>query len=229
VRFAIYTAIVVLLLVFRVVPSLREKAPPLPAFAQTDTTLDIAGTSLAPELVGRMSAEYVAEYPNVTLSPREGGTTQALEDLVNGHADVAFLAREPNEAESRVIRDRGDSVSTFAVAIGGIAVVASEASDQGPMTVEELRSILRGDVRRRVIATDRNRGIWDVVAIQLGLDAGAVPDHVQWVVDERSVLEAISGDRSTREHPRASSRSLRGRGSLGPDPPVGRRGRLYRK
>ncbi len=195
VRLALYAAVAGGILLFRVIPSLRAKAP-APAFPVLDTTLEISGTSLAPDLVAKLSEEYRLEYPKVEVTLREGSTTQALEDIVNRRTDVAFLARAPKEEEMRAIQAIGDTVTTFAVATGGIAILTSSASEQGPLSVDELRAILRGEGgARRIVVPDPNRGLWDELAARLGLDPDSLPPAVHWVGDERAVIEAVAGDR----------------------------------
>jgi phosphate transport system substrate-binding protein len=196
VRLGVYAAVVLGILVFRVMPSLRSKAPVL-TFPSADRSLVITGAGLAPELVARLADEYRAEYPAVEITTHAGGTTQALEDLVNRRADVAFLAREPKPEEAKLIRDHGDSVETYPVALGGIAIVAGSASPQGPLDGEGLRRILLGEAEpRRLIVPDPNRGLWDALAQRLELAPGALPANVTWVASETEVLEAVAGDRS---------------------------------
>ncbi len=197
VRLAIYATIVLGLVAFRVVPSLRSKSASLPVFPVADRSIVVTGTGLAPDLIMRLLEEYRTEYPDVEIAAREGGTTQALEDPVNRRADVAFLAREPKAEEARVIHDRGDSVETFAVALGGIAIVAGEASPQGPLDIPTLRRILRGEAEPvRLVVPEPNRGLWDALALQLELAPDMVPANVSWVASEIEVLDAVAGDRS---------------------------------
>jgi phosphate transport system substrate-binding protein len=194
---AIYATIVLGLLAFRVVPSLRSKSVPLPSFPVADRSLVVTGADLAPDLVPRLLEEYRVEYPDVEIAVLPGGTTQALEDVVNRRADVAFLAREPKAEEARVIRDRGDSVETFAVALGGIAIVAGEASPQAPLDAPSLRRILQGEAEPvRVVAPDPNRGLWDALTERLELPPDMVPSNVTWVPSEVEVMDAVAGDRT---------------------------------
>jgi phosphate transport system substrate-binding protein len=186
------------LLLFRVVPGLRSRIPEAPLFAKADSTLAVAGTGIAPELVGMLVDAYRSDYPSVHVETRPGGTTQALEDLLNGQSDVAFLGRLPTAEEARVIRDRGDSVITYPVALGGVAVLAGVRSAWDALTVDDLRRILDGGPPSpgdpaRLYAPDPNRGLWGAVVEQLRL-SGKVPENLSWMAGEPEVVEAVAKD-----------------------------------
>ncbi|MFN8178610.1 MAG: substrate-binding domain-containing protein [bacterium] len=197
-RLAIYAAIVLALLVFRVVPSLRSRLPQVPEFGKVDSTLAVAGTSIAPDLIRRLVEEFKTEYPAVKLDARAGGTAQGLEALLNGRTDVAFLSRLPNVEESRLIRARHDSVSTFPVALAGIAVIAGDASPYQVLAVEDLRRILSGGPAapgdpERLYVPEPNRGLWGAVVAQLGIPENA-PAALRWLAAETDVVDAVSKD-----------------------------------
>ncbi len=191
-RLAIYAAVLLGLLWFRVLPSMRS-GPPAAVFSPEDKSLGISGTGLAPKLIESLLAEYASDYPDIAVDARAGGTTQALEDLVNRRTDVAFLARPPSEDESRIIRERGDSVATYPIALGGIAVLASSRSAPESIDTESLRRTLGGESTTRVYVPEPNRGLWDAAASLLKLDAAA-PPNVAWVESEERVVEAVSAD-----------------------------------
>jgi phosphate transport system substrate-binding protein len=165
-----------------------------PEFPAVDTTLELSGKSLAPELIGRLVEEYRNDYPEVQVESHEGGTTKALEDLVNRKVDAAFLSRLPNEDETAVIRDVGDSVMTYPIALGGIAVIAGNASTVDSLSLDDLRRAVRGEGPwTKLYAPDPNRGLWDAMTGQLG-ETAAAPAQVQWVPNEHDVVAAVASD-----------------------------------
>jgi phosphate transport system substrate-binding protein len=203
-RFLIYAGVVLGLLISRVVPSLRTRLPETPSFRALDSTLVVSGTSLAPELASRLIEAYQGEYSGVQFEVRPGGTTHALEDLLNAQAEVAFLSRLPTDAESRTIRERGDSLTFFPVALGGIALLASVSSELESISLAELRGLLRGEASsataperlpERLYAPEPNRGLWGVLATELGL-AGEAPGSLHWLPGEGEVLSAVADDRN---------------------------------
>ncbi|MGQ0722911.1 MAG: PstS family phosphate ABC transporter substrate-binding protein [Candidatus Eiseniibacteriota bacterium] len=200
IRVGIYTTAALALLLFRVVPGLRPDLPKPQLFSPVDTTLVVSGTSLAPDLVARLVEQYRREYPDVEVTARPGGTTHALEDLLNGRADVAFLGRPPTDHEARIIRERGDSVLTFPIALGGVAVLAGTPSAFESLSLEDLRRVLAGHPGpldpERLYVPDPNRGLWTSVLSQLGLPE-AVPAGLHWVESEDDVLAAVAADPSS--------------------------------
>lgn len=193
-RLSIYALVVVGLVLWRVHPALRDRGPH-PTFQKVDTTLELSGTSLAPPLIERLLAEYRSEYPKAEVVLRPGGTTQALQDLVNREADVAFLVRPPLEEESKVIRSQGDSVETFPVALGGIVLWVAPSSPIESLSAAEVHAIFRGDssVVKRIYSPEPNRGLWDAVAERLELAPSEMREGF-WQADEAAVVAAVEHD-----------------------------------
>jgi phosphate transport system substrate-binding protein len=170
----------------------------LPSFGTVDTTLVVAGTGTAPGLIAQAVEEFRADFPKVAVELRPGGTRHGLEDLVNGSADVVFLSRLPTPGESETLRAHGDSLATYPVALGGIAVVVGESSALDSLSLDDLRRLLgpagpaEGDPARAYVP-EPNLGLWDAIVTQLGLE-GDVPPSVRWMSGEGDVLEAVSMD-----------------------------------
>jgi len=192
IRLGIYTAIALGLVLFRAIPQLRNRVPvELPS---TDASLELSGKSLAPDLIGRLIEEYRSDYPEVHVGAREGGTTKALEDLVNRQVDAAFLSRLPNERERTAIREVRDSVMTFPIALGGIAVLVGPSSTVDSLSLDELRRAVQGEGPwTKLYAPDPNRGLWEALTTQLGVSADP-PPQLQWVPAEEDVVAAVAED-----------------------------------
>lgn len=158
-------------------------------------TLVVAGRDLAPGLVDRLTENYRRDYPQLTVTVRDGGTNRALEDLVNRRANVAFLVRPPSPREQDLFRSvNGDSAVWYPVALGGIALLAGGTGNA--VTLEDMLRLGNGSVPspfRHVYAPDPNRGLWD--AFQASLDiprrdpkAGS---GVVFLRDEAQILDAV--------------------------------------
>lgn len=159
--------------------------------------LVVAGTATAPDLSDRLLDQYRRKYPTLSLRVLEGNAAEALQDVLEGKAQIALLAREPDADERRIVRAHGDSVSTYPVALGGIGVVAATGAPFDSIRFEDLRGLIAGAPSpvgaERIYAPEPNRGLWGVLRDRLGI-ADALPPAVHWVADDEAVVEVVTGD-----------------------------------
>lgn len=197
IRLGIYAAVVVALLYLRVVPGLRGRAP-RNLFKPVDSTLTIAGSALAPELMNTLIGHYAEMYPQTQFELRGGTTRQALQDLVNGEVDVAVLCRQPSATEMVAIRAAGDSTLTFPVALGAMAVFAAPASGLDSLSINQLQALVSASAGapagiQRVYVAEPNTGLWDALAAGLGLP-DSTSAGVVWLESDSAVVEAAARD-----------------------------------
>jgi ABC-type phosphate transport system substrate-binding protein len=202
VRVGIYVLVVVGLLVFRVIPDLRPLVGRLAGGASQPKSLTVAGLDVAPELITRAVAEYQSLYPDLIVDTRGGGTLHAVDDLLNGRAEVAFLSRPLTAAEEGVVRSIGDSVLAFPVALGGVGVVVSESAGLDSISLEVLRGWV-GDLvgggeatpeGPHLYAPDPNTGLWGALTTALGLSAELPSRGITWLATNAEVVTAAAGD-----------------------------------
>lgn len=196
-RVAIYIAVVAGLLLFKVGPEAG-----LPLFVKTpERPIVVAGRELAPHLMDAIAVEYERIRP-AEIQFREGGTLQGIEDLLNGRAGVTLLGRPMTEEEVEIAAESGDSVLTYPIALGAIAVVASQANPIERLTIAELRDLLTEGQPARTSAgqapvlvhlTDPNHGLWRPLADQLGMSPD-VPPPAGWLASDLEVTQAVSRD-----------------------------------
>jgi ABC-type phosphate transport system substrate-binding protein len=198
IRIWIYVLALIVIILFRFVPGFRNRLPTFGSPVRpSGNELIVAGLDLAPVLIPRLSAEYRREYPSVDLKIMGGGMRQALEDLVNDRAELAFLNRLPSPAEKRIIAGVVDSVETYPIALGGIAVLSARDGGIDSVTTAGLRAWLRGgtvpDAPRpeRFYVPDPNLGLWTVLAEQLGVSEEDT-SQVVWLADEIAVMKAVA-------------------------------------
>lgn len=205
-RMWVYAAALLAILAFRFIPGLGPKPKvPLAKLPEPDS-LVISGLDLAPNLIPQLLAEYRETYPWTRPVLRPGGTRQALEDLLNRKADLALLNRLPTAEEAGLIRSIGDSVATFSIALGGIAVVTAVDGGRDSIDTGSLRQWIRGetdagrsgdssaDRPRAIYLPDPNLGLWDALALQLGLPPES-EGAIRWLADEKAVAQAVAADR----------------------------------
>ena len=100
VRIWIYVAAILVLLVMRMSPGFRSRFHRASLQTSSSRVLTLAGMDLAPVLIPRLVAEYRNLYPNLDLRLHSGGTRQALQELANRQADLAFLNRLPTQGRA---------------------------------------------------------------------------------------------------------------------------------
>jgi ABC-type phosphate transport system substrate-binding protein len=169
---------------------------------QGEPTLVLAGRNLAPDLVDILVNHYRRDYPELDIQTLPGGTNQALEDLVNRRADVAFLSRPPMPAEQDLFRQvDGDTAIVEPVGLGGILILAGSDTilkDSQVMTVEHLGGLMAGDTQGfcdRFYAADPNLGYWAAAARLTGRVSDPVDEAaVIYLANDREVARAVAND-----------------------------------
>jgi phosphate transport system substrate-binding protein len=203
-RYWIYGAVILGLLGFRVGPQLLRSL----RGSQTDqrrpeNLLVLAGLDLAPALIPKLAETYRSLYPEIELRIQPGGTRQALEDLFNRRADIAFLSRPMTREETEIVRAAGDTALSFPIALGGIAILAPETAPVDSLTLQVLRSWIQagraeggrfadGDTFH-LYAADPNLGLWDALMEELDLSEAGVRS-VTWLASDSEVATAVSHD-----------------------------------
>jgi ABC-type phosphate transport system substrate-binding protein len=196
----VYIAVVAVLYVNRGGVPWQRLAAMLGTRGRTADSLTVAGRDLAPLLVDRLVAAYGRDYPDLTITSAGGGTNQALEDLLNGGADVAFLYHPPTSREQEYFREvNGDTAIVVPVAIGGVLLLTGGEPPTLGVTREDLRDMLTGaraDVFERLYTTDPNEGLWDAVRTALGLIGPEPPAGVPvvFLADAAAVVAAVRTD-----------------------------------
>lgn len=192
VRLAVYVAVVATLALVKGGVGWRRIAGALKA-DHAHPTLVIAGRDLAPELVDALVGKYRLDYPDLELTVRGGGTNQALQDLINGRADVAFLYRRPDADEMRLFRAAdGDTAIVVPVAMGGIVLLAPQSGVSAALSLPELEALLEGEPPARtpvLYAPDPNDGLWQAFRGE-ALPSATASARVVLLADAAAVLAA---------------------------------------
>ena len=169
--------------------------------------LVIGGRDLAPALGDELLDQYRRDYPDHVVTTPAGGSTQALEDLVNGRADAAFLSRPVTPDEQDLFRRADDDTAIVApIGIGAILILAGSESPLGrpaadgpaPMTLAQFAGLLDGEMQGladRFYAADPNLGHWAAAARRVGrsTDPADAP-AVVFLADDAEVVRAVTHD-----------------------------------
>ncbi len=190
VRMAIYVAVIATLALVRGGVGWRRIAGTLGA-DHGHPSLVIAGRDLAPALVDELVGKYRLDYPDLEVTVHGGGTNQALQDLINGRADVALLYRMPDADEVQLFRAAdGDTAIVVPVAMGGIVLLAPLHGDTAALPLPELEAFLAGSpssLKTPLYAPDPNDGLWRAFR---GVPQPATTSRVVLLADAGAVLAA---------------------------------------
>jgi len=197
IRLAIYVAVVAVLYAVRGAPDWQAIRQFATGRTAGDSLLTIAGADLAPWLVEPLVEHYRRDYPALAVRMNPGGTNQALEDLMNRRADVAFLYRPPTAAEQAQLRQiDGDTAVVVPVAIGAVTLISSARTDTVILDLDAIRELLlTGQTAscERLYVPDPNDGLWDAARLRLGAPDQAGP-HVVFLADAAAVADAVASD-----------------------------------
>lgn len=200
IRLLLYVAVIVVIFLKRDDLSLGTLRERITGPRAADTALVISGRDLAPALIDRLVARYAQEYPQVVATVTGGGTNQALEDLANGRADVAFLYRAPTAAEQELFRQaHGDTAVVVPVAVGALLWLAGAQSGVDSASVNDLRALLRGPrdpAQAPFYAPDPNEGSWPAALAALGLDPSLTTEGGDsvFLADAATVVQAVESN-----------------------------------
>lgn len=202
IRVIVYLLVIVVLFRLSDRLDLRGFVKRMTAPTAADTTLVVAGSTLAPTLVDHMIGIYRREYPKLTVRVGGGQTTAALEELVNKRADVAFLSRPPLKSEQKIFTQAtGDTTLWFPFALGAILVLADGGQRDSTVQLEDLRALASGRPaggKAKLYVPDPNSGLWDAFLEKAKLPpAGETPPTaVVFLKDDAAVAEAVHADAS---------------------------------
>jgi ABC-type phosphate transport system substrate-binding protein len=219
-RIIIYLVVIVVIYLVRGGIDWRQLRQRIPGYTAADTTLILAGSDLAPQLVTALAAHYARDYPHLQIQIERGGSSHALEAVINGRAQVAFLNRRPSPAEQQLFTSaQGDTILWYPIALGGIVLLQSDSTQLPALTLAELQRFVatgRHASLDHLYVADPNLGLWDAFCNALagaaegpaaspgagpGVTSAAIlqatadpPAHVVFLPDDESVLTAVRAD-----------------------------------
>lgn len=201
IRVAIYIAVLGGLIAWRGGVDWRAFTRAWRGSAGDAPVVTVAGRDLAPHLIDRLADFYRRDYPDVQLELTGGGTNLALEELLNGRADVAFLYRAPSSAEQALFRAAADDTAlVFRVAVAAALLLAGAETPTADLTAEDVHDILTGARKApfsRLYVPEPNTGLWAAVCERLALPDDTVVDSlVIYLADGPAVAAAVGNDPS---------------------------------
>lgn len=125
-------------------------------------TIALNGSTSMEKYVTALAEAIKEEYPNLTLAPQFTGSSDGLEAVASGTADIGNSSRELKDAE----KEKG--LVENVVAIDGIAVVTHKNNSVKDLTKEQLAKIYTGE-----ITNWKEVGGNDQAIVVIGREAGS--------------------------------------------------------
>lgn len=120
-----------------------------PAPAAKSKPLTVKGSDTMVILSQRWAERFMAGHAGATVQVTGGGSGTGIAALTNGTTEIAASSR-PMKAEekAKVQEKRGAAATEYAVALDGLAVFAHSSNTISELSIEQLRRIYRGEVKR---------------------------------------------------------------------------------
>lgn len=175
-------------------------------------TIEIDGSSTVLPLAEAVVEEFEGENPDVVIPIGSSGTGGGFEKFCSGETDISNASREIEEDEAARCEAKGIEFTEFAVAIDGLAVVASPENDWATcLTTEELANVFRPgskvdnwsqvregfpNERLTLYSPGEDSGTFDYFTDVINGEEGAIRETgITKSEDDNTLVTGVSGDR----------------------------------
>lgn len=115
--------------------------------ATDQTTIIVRGSSNVHPLVVAWAPGFSATFPAYQIDVVDTGSSEGIEALLAGHADVAMASRSMSTEEVSIARSRNLEIRETVVARMGITVIVNASNPVSEMSFGQLAAVFSGDVR----------------------------------------------------------------------------------
>jgi len=178
-------------------------AAPLASANRTEVIIN-GSTTLLP-VVQQTGEPFMAESPDVSLAISGGGSGNGINALNEGLCHIAMSSRDVKPSEVEKARTRGVTLVKIPVAIDALVPVVHRDNPVQNLTIEQLRDIYAGKIRRWsevggrdenivVISRDTSSGtyeVWD----QFVMHRGRVAPRALLQTSNGMISQIVSGNR----------------------------------
>jgi len=102
--------------------------------------LKVGGSTSVEPFMLRLREAYIALNPGVDIEISGGGSGAGISEATDGVIDIGM--------SSRNLRDTEQYLNSFTIALDGVAVIVNAANPANGMTIEQVKDIFTGEVRR---------------------------------------------------------------------------------
>jgi phosphate transport system substrate-binding protein len=121
--------------------------------------------------------DFTRIYEEATITHLSSSTRDAIVQLLNDSVKLIVCPREFNDEEQRVIRENGLEITTTKIALDAVAVIVNAKNALTKITVDDLRSIVRGEKQRW--SELRDAKLSSAVVIGIGEPNSGVYEYVK--------------------------------------------------
>jgi phosphate transport system substrate-binding protein len=156
-----------------------------------DTSLVIRGSSTLQPLVEQWATTFGRQGPAPSFDIEATGTSEGINDLLEGRTDIAMASRPLDQDEIQKARKNGLVVRDTIVARMGIAVVVNRQNQVTTISVDKLAAIFSGDIRNW-----QGVGGPDESIVVIRKDSGWSPDFFRKRImgDKAFIQDAVVAD-----------------------------------
>jgi len=108
----------------------------------------VDGSTTVGPIAKAFAEHYMDKHPEVNITVSESGSGNGAKSLVNAACDVATMSRPMKNSEKKAAQDAGILPIERIVAMDGIAVAVHKGNPIADLTIEQLRDIYTGKIRR---------------------------------------------------------------------------------
>ena len=108
----------------------------------------VDGSTTVGPIAKAFAEHYMEKHPDVNITVSESGSGNGAKSLINAACDVATMSRPMKNSEKKAAQDAGVLPIEQVVAMDGIAVVVHKSNPVADLSLEQIRDIFTGKVRR---------------------------------------------------------------------------------
>ena len=108
----------------------------------------VDGSTTVGPIAKAFAENYMAKHPEANVTVSESGSGNGAKSLINAACDVATMSRPMKGSERKAAQDAGVLPIEHVVAMDGIALVVNNRNPVANLTIEQIRDVYAGKIRR---------------------------------------------------------------------------------
>ena len=93
-------------------------------------------------------AVFEFQYPEASIMPEYVNEHDALDSLIHEKVDLIIVSHDLTENQRKLLKVQGRAYRSRMIAVDAIAIIVNKQNDIGELTMEDLRDIFTGKVKR---------------------------------------------------------------------------------